>query len=58
MRQAPTQIWKITTRRGQPRYFYYSTAAARAIPLPAAEAELLIATERSRLVDKPSWVGK
>lgn len=44
---ARRSIWFQTTRTGQRQAFYWSGRAGRAIRMPLAEAEMLIATEQA-----------
>jgi hypothetical protein len=56
--KAPREIWFITTAKGARRAWYYSTLAGRALPMPKAEAELMLATGAAVEGPKPEWVGK
>lgn len=51
------EIWFTTTKTGTRRAYYFSRLAMRALPLPLAKAELMIATGQSVQVSRPSWVG-
>ena len=51
-----TEIWTVATKRG-PFYYRegYSTFSIRPVRVPAAEAELALATGRAALISKPAW---
>lgn len=54
----PREIWFTVTAKGARRAWYYSTLAGRALPMPRAEAELMLATGAAVEGTKPEWVGK
>jgi len=52
------EYWFTTTKRGTRRAWAYSYLAARAVPVPLADAELDIMTGQATETTKPEWVGK
>lgn len=53
-----TEVWKTTTPKGAERFWTFSHAAFRAVPVKRAEAELGLMTGTHALTSKPEWVGK
>lgn len=51
------EIWTTTTKRGQVRYWHFSTRAFRSFRMARGEAEMMIATGGAVLVSKPDWIG-
>lgn len=58
MNAKTTEIWKTTTPKGSERYWMFSRAAFRAVPVKRADAELGLMTGTHILGTKPEWVGK
>lgn len=52
------EIWFTTTRTGQRRAYYFSRLAFRALPIPAAEAELLIAAGAAVEIPCNPWPSR
>ena len=52
------EIWFTTSAKGVRRAWRFSRAAFRAVPVPMAEAEMLIATGEAVETGKPSFVGR
>lgn len=55
---AQTEIWFVTTPKGQKQAYRFAALAGRAVRVLMAEAELGLATGAMVVGTKPEWVGR